>query len=685
MNRRSTPIATAVRDALSAPDDARAVYRRTMHCELRREQADDAARTVPASLSSAEPYERFFGTEILEHSRDAIDLSYAEPGGLMLLYAHDDARPIGRVRDLAIDEARGRLSGVLHFSESADAREIWPQVRDGWLGELSIGYRVEKWEVDEDREEWTAKRWTVLEASIVTVPADHSVGVNRSTPPNEGRTMSQDPRNAGGGAPSDQTGTSAANVASFAAAREQGIAAGHAEGARAERERVAEIETLFARFGGALTPEVLGVRSAALTDGWSVQSTMARLLELRSTPHAEPGAHDATEPGPQRNARPSARVEAGDDALDRFRAGAGAVLAVRCGHVTEREQVRAARSSELGGLSIHELAREYLRLVGAPTGGSKADVLGRAFTTRGGMHTAGDFAALMENTANKSLMMGFEESGETWQTWAKVGRLSDFKPASRIGVSSFSDLAQILSSGEYTQGHVADIKETIQLTSWGKMMNIDRRALINDDLSALSDVPRGMGLAGARKVGDLAYGILTGNPTMLEDGVALFHTASHSNLAGTGGAIGTATLATALSSMLKQRGPAPAAGETGATLNIRGRYLIVPAALEGVAISTTEAEFDTDATAGKRIPNSVRGRLEPVADARLDATSATEWYVAADPGLAETVEVAGLDGAPEPVIEQDQPWTVAGVSYRVTLDAAAAAIGWRGLYKNPGA
>lgn len=132
------------------------------------------------SLSSDAPVERWFGFEILEHEASAIDMSRAA-NGLPLLWNHDTDQPIGRLEDVGLRED-GKLGAMLRFSRSARAQEVRQDVEDGVLTDMSIGYRVNDW-LEEKRDGqlyYRATSWTPMEGSIVPVPADHTVGINRS-------------------------------------------------------------------------------------------------------------------------------------------------------------------------------------------------------------------------------------------------------------------------------------------------------------------------------------------------------------------------------------------------------------------------------------------------------------------------------------------------------------------------
>jgi len=80
----------------------------------------------------------------------------------------------------------------------------------------------------------------------------------------------------------------------------------------------------------------------------------------------------------------------------------------------------------------------------------------------------------------------------------------------------------------------------------------------------------------------------------------------------------------------------------------------------------------------------VAGLVTPISDARLDAASATAWYLAANQNSTDTIEVSYLDGVTTPVLEQMEGWKVDGLEFKVRIDAAVKALAWEGLYKNPG-
>jgi len=144
------------------------------------EMVDEDDRRVRMSLSSEEPVERSFGKEVLRHDRDAIDLSRLDSGHAPLLLDHDMTKQIGVVERTYLDEADRKLRAVVRFGKSALAREVYDDVKDGIRSNVSIGYQIRKMDQQNERDGTVAvSSWVPYEASIVSVPADSSVGVNR--------------------------------------------------------------------------------------------------------------------------------------------------------------------------------------------------------------------------------------------------------------------------------------------------------------------------------------------------------------------------------------------------------------------------------------------------------------------------------------------------------------------------
>ena len=155
------------------------------HFALDRSALDVEARTVSLAFSSEEPYDRYFGTEVLDHAAASIRLGRLTNGG-PLLVDHDPTDHVGVIEEVQIGADRvGRA--VVRFGRSVRAQEVFQDVQDGIRRHISVGYVIHqlKQEKNGDAEIMRAVDWEPLECSIVSVPADPTVGIGRSADTNE--------------------------------------------------------------------------------------------------------------------------------------------------------------------------------------------------------------------------------------------------------------------------------------------------------------------------------------------------------------------------------------------------------------------------------------------------------------------------------------------------------------------
>ena len=144
---------------------------------------DEEKRMVRVGVSSEEPVERSFGMEVLGHSAGDINMEFINSGRAPLLLDHDMTKQIGVIEEFKLDETAKRTTAVVRFGKSALAREVFEDVKDGIRMNISVGYRIDKLERYEHKDETYYKaQWTPMEVSSVSVPADQSrlVGVGRS-------------------------------------------------------------------------------------------------------------------------------------------------------------------------------------------------------------------------------------------------------------------------------------------------------------------------------------------------------------------------------------------------------------------------------------------------------------------------------------------------------------------------
>lgn len=140
---------------------------------------DSDARRVKIAVSSEEPVERSFGMEILDHKPGSIDLSFLNSGRAPLLLDHDPTKQIGVVESVTLDGLARRLRATVRFGKNGLAKEVFDDVEDAIRANISVGYRIDNLE-KEGKDTFRATSWMPMEVSIVSIPADRTVGVGRS-------------------------------------------------------------------------------------------------------------------------------------------------------------------------------------------------------------------------------------------------------------------------------------------------------------------------------------------------------------------------------------------------------------------------------------------------------------------------------------------------------------------------
>ena len=139
--------------------------------------ADSGPVQLSFSLSSETPVQRWFGTEVLSHKPGAVRLDRMKAGAAPLLFNHNWDDPVGMIDAARLQD--GRLVVDAHLFDTPRAREVASMI-DGGLRNVSIGYEILEMTEDAKRQTFTATDWMPLEGSIVTVPADPSVGLGRA-------------------------------------------------------------------------------------------------------------------------------------------------------------------------------------------------------------------------------------------------------------------------------------------------------------------------------------------------------------------------------------------------------------------------------------------------------------------------------------------------------------------------
>lgn len=302
------------------------------------------------------------------------------------------------------------------------------------------------------------------------------------------------------------------------------------------------------------------------------------------------------------------------------------------------------------------------------TQGNLRQVLSHAFPE---IHATGfslaSVSSILSNVSNKFLFDGWQEtSGEEWRKISEVKSVKDFKQATFYRLLESAEYAQVAPDGELQHGTLGEQSMNVTAATYGRMYAITRTDIINDDLGALTDIPRRLGRAAGMKFRRVFWG------AFLATSDNFFHSSNGNVVTGSGTALTTAgtALQTALTAFRAMRTSA-ADGEK--LIGGKPAVLMVPPALELVARSLLNSNAivttgTTDATIGNA--NVFAGLAELVvadwlSDSDLAGYSAAKWYLLRSPSIAPAMIVAFLNGQQSPTVETaDADFNVLGIQMR---------------------
>ena len=413
-------------------------------------------------------------------------------------------------------------------------------------------------------------------------------------------------------------------------------------------------------------PAVLALQTEVLSDPeLTVEQIQARLLDTIGK-GAEPAAPKGAFP----------KVETTEDESDKRMDAMAAAIMYRAG-VDKSEAAKAAiKSNPFRAKKLLDLAQASLDRCGfKSTGMANPQIVAAAFT-----QGTSDFPVLLENVMHKTLQSAYARAAFTWNRFCATGSVGDFRAHNRYRRGSFGVLDAVNELGEFTNKTIPDgEKATISATTKGNIINLSRKAIIDDDLGAFVGLSNDLGRAAALTVESDVYALLAlngGLGPVMPDGQTLFH-ASHNN-------ISTAAAISMLSLDADRVLMASQLDVSGADyLDLRPDVLLVPVGLGGLARTINDAIYDPDTANKLQKPNMVNGLFSDIVDSRRIA--GTRRYVFANSSEAPVLEVAFLDGNSEPYLEMQDGFDVDGARWKVRLDYGVAAVDYRGAVTNAGA
>lgn len=464
---------------------------------------DKATRTFQVVLSTGATVKRFGFNEELAIDPAAVDLSRVGLLQCKFLDSHNQGSAgavLGTVTSARFEA--GRLVGTVELSTSEAARALEPDIASGHLRGVSIGYRVDQWTnvSSGDIETWRADKWTLMEASLVAVPADAGALV-RSAPNAENDDAERN-------APSAMTARQAMNLLDRAdffgerALAERMVRQGHDEATvmqavQESRRRAVDV----AAFIGGPRANIHNERARVMSTGHNEISLDNPATRADAIVAAAVAAASGTEP------KGSAREFSGLRSWDDFNRAYGGLI---------------DRTAALGGVRAAHTTSDF-PIVGA---------VGRVLVQR-----------------------GYEASLSPWMALANQIDVPDFKGDTIARLSGTGKFLPVAETGEIKGTTRFEEGEAIRVGTFAQQIGLSRQLMINAGMRVAGDMFTALGKGGANALGEALSGLFlanSGNGATLSDGNATF-TTTRGNKAASGAAIDVTTLGAARKSLRERK------------------------------------------------------------------------------------------------------------------------------------
>lgn len=552
----------------------------------------------------------------------------------------------------------GKCYAKVRFSTREEVRGFIEDIKNGIIRNVSVGYRVYKYEEISDKEikEYRALDWEPYEITFCPVPADFTAGTRSlDTTENEveiiisnknTRTMPENTTQQQAAAPAAEPVVTAPQGGEAVRSAEDA----EKKGAALERQRQKDIRDL--------------VRAVSLEDSYADElidgdKTVdeARKLIIAKKADSQKGnnvrghIHNITVNGPSEGEKTRGAIEY---ALMHRADNAAFPL-------TDEKNPDAVLARQYQGISVADAARMLLISRGESVGYGKAELIARAMTTS-------DFPALMSAIGNKFLRREYQQVSQTFKAFARQQNLPDFKETKGIQFGGTPTLEKVLEDGEYKSGTFQETEDGWKLATYGKMFKFSRQMMINDDLGAFRRQAVLIARSAANLEDKMVWNLIVSNVVM-SDAKALFH-ADHKNLKASAGTLDVAGLSLARTAMRRQKGL-----NEEELIEVAPKFLVVPPELETTAEQLV-AGIVANATGSV---NPFSGKLQVLSTPRL--TNAKEWYLFADFSMLDGITYGYLEGQEGLHTETRESWQADGVEIKARIDFGVKAWDYRGFYK----
>ncbi len=599
-------------------------------------------------------------------------------------FGHDANSGVGHSHAIRVKDGQLVAEGVIS-RDTAAAREVVISARNGFPWQASIGAGVEQFEFVKDNQAVTVngreftgplnvvRKATLGEISFVDLGADGNTSASVAASAKEKNmdgtdTTSTDTTSEGKEAPKVEaqatTGTEAGTPAVKAAA-DTGIMADPIADMRAraaaEQQRIAAVRKVCGDKHAEIAARAIG-------EGWDVTKT--ELEVLRADRPKAPATH----------VRDNNVTGAVLEAACMLTGGVkGDDVAARYGE----QPTELADNRFSGGIGLQELLLEAAWANGYEGRNFRdcRSVLRFAFANSiqaQGFSTV-NVAGILSNVANKFLLEGFFSVERTWRNICAVRNVSDFKTVTSYRLIGKDQYEVVAPGGELKHGTLGEESYSNKADTYGLMIAIDRRDIINDDLGAITTVPRKLGRGSGLKINDIFWSTFLNN--------ASFFSAGNKNLL-----TGADTVLSIDGLSKAEKAFADQVDGDGKPIGILPAILLVPTALSATATVLHKSVEVRDTTASTKYPvaNPHQGKYRAevsryLSNSTYTGNSEKAWYLLADPADLPVIEVAFLNGQESPTIETaEADFNVLGVVMRGYHDVGVALQDPKGGCKNKG-
>lgn len=608
---------------------------------------DKANRTVDVVFATETPVPRFDFTEdydeVLQCTAAAVRVERINKG-LPVLDTHKTysvLNQFGRTAKVWFDEKKREMWATIRFSQRAEVEGFFKDIEDGIVTDVSVGYRVYKFEREPqgegERPIYRAVDWMPTEISFCSIAADINSGTRSDdTERNEVIIIDKIRTDMEQGTKAPPKTPDIENI--------------RKEATTAERTRLNSILTSVRAAG---LPDTYGIE--LYQSDKTVEGCRQEIIIKAAGKQTPPpdGSHDA-------------RV--GVEAIDKKRTAVEGVILNRVAPSTFKldEDARQFR-----GMTLVEIAKDLLTERGINTRGlDKMGVAKVVFSTR--TLSTSDFPLLLENVIDKMLRADYNFAPEFWHLIARQTTVNDFREKALYQVETDNGMKEIAEGGEISYTTLKEGKQSIKVKSYAEGIQFTRQAFVNDDLGAFSIIPQRFVKDWDEKRGDLVWGLITDNVKM-GDGKNLYSTDHNNIITGAASALSEAGLTAAMVKAKKQTGI-----NGKRRIRIEPKFLIVPAELEVQALKLVTAITASNTKDVNVFTNKFNVIVEP----RL--TNPDEWYLLADPMAVDGLLYAYLDGNEALRVNTEDDFNTDSIKYGVRGEFGAAAIDYRGTVKATG-